>query len=202
MHAALGLVGTDFDVLVRLARSPDCRLRMSDLAVQTDLSTSGITRIVDRLEHRGLIRRDSEPGDRRGCAAVLTDQGHRALAADLPPLLDTIQRCLVDPLTPTQLRGSPTVCESCATPYGPLLPLGHPDAAPSRAGTVSIADPQAVTNEGAARGVRWCPESRRRRFPLWHADKTGVLTCPLSRHVSPPGSTRDTTDHTDDEYVT
>jgi DNA-binding MarR family transcriptional regulator len=105
VHAAHGLAGTDFDVLIRLARSPDCRLRMSDLAAQTDLSTSGITRIVDRLERRGLIRRDSEPGDRRGCAAVLTDQGHQALTADLPRLLGAIQRCLIDPLTPTQLQG-------------------------------------------------------------------------------------------------
>jgi len=105
VHAEHGLAGTDFDVVIRLARSPEGRLRMSDLAAQTDLSTSGITRIVDRLEHRRLIRRDPEPGDRRGCAAVLTDQGHQALAADLPPLLDTIQRCLIDPLTPTQLKG-------------------------------------------------------------------------------------------------
>jgi len=105
VHAEHGLAGTDFDVLLRLARSPDCRLRMSDLAAQTDLSTSGITRIVDRLERRGLIRRDSEPGDRRGCAAVLTHQGHQTLAADLPPLLDAIQRCLIDPLAPTQLQG-------------------------------------------------------------------------------------------------
>lgn len=105
VHAAHGLAGTDFDVLVRLARSPSCRLRMSDLAAQTDLSTSGITRIVDRLERRGLIRRDLPPEDRRGCAAVLTDQGHEALADDLPPLLDAIQRWLIDPLTPAQLEG-------------------------------------------------------------------------------------------------
>lgn len=105
VHAAHGLADTDFEVLIRLARSPDCRLRMSDLAAQTDLSTSGITRIVDRLERRGLIRRESEPGDRRGCAAVLTHQGHQALAADLPPVLDAVQRCVIDPLTSTQLQG-------------------------------------------------------------------------------------------------
>jgi len=104
VHTEHGLAGTDFDVMIRLARSPECRLRMSDLAAQTDLSTSGITRIVDRLERRGLIRRDPEPGDRRGCVAALTHQGHQALAADLPPLLDTIQRCLIDPLTPNQLQ--------------------------------------------------------------------------------------------------
>lgn len=104
VHAAHGLAGTDFDVLIRLARLPDYRLRMNDLANQTDLSASGITRIADRLERRGLIQRDTEPGDRRGCAAVLTPQGHQTLAADLPQLLETIQRCLIDPLTPTQIQ--------------------------------------------------------------------------------------------------
>ena len=50
---------TDFDVLIRLARSPGQQLRMTDLATQTALSTSGITRVVDRLEKRGLVRRES-----------------------------------------------------------------------------------------------------------------------------------------------
>lgn len=105
VHAAHGLAGTDFDTLLRLARSPQRRLRMSDLAAQTALSTSGITRIVDRLERQKLVRRDLSADDRRGCSAVLTEDGYRRLAADLPPLLDTIQRRFVDPLTSDQLNG-------------------------------------------------------------------------------------------------
>jgi DNA-binding MarR family transcriptional regulator len=100
VHAAHGLTSTDFDTLMRLARSAQHRLRMSDLAAQTALSTSGITRIVDRLERRGLIRRDLSPTDRRSYWAALTDSGYDLLCADLPPLLDIIQRCFIDPLTP------------------------------------------------------------------------------------------------------
>jgi hypothetical protein len=38
-----------FVMLLRLARSPDQRLRMSDLADQTNLTPSGLTRAIDRL---------------------------------------------------------------------------------------------------------------------------------------------------------
>ena len=77
---AAGLSATDFDVLLRLARSPRERLRMTDLATQTALSTSGVTRVVDRLENRGLVRRESCASDRRGAYAALTGPGRDLLA--------------------------------------------------------------------------------------------------------------------------
>ncbi len=78
--AGAGLSVTDFDVLLRLARSPGRRLRMTDLATQASLSTSGMTRIVDRLENRGLAVRETCPSDRRGSFAVLTGEGAQLLA--------------------------------------------------------------------------------------------------------------------------
>lgn len=77
---AAGLSATDFDVLLRLARSPGQRLRMTDLATQTALSTSGVTRVVDRLENRGLVRRESCASDRRGAFAALTGAGRELMA--------------------------------------------------------------------------------------------------------------------------
>jgi MarR family 2-MHQ and catechol resistance regulon transcriptional repressor len=102
VHAQNGLVGSDFDTLVRLARSPGRRLRMTDLASQTALSTSGMTRVVDRLEARGLVRRIACPGDRRSLLVELTDTGSERLDADIPPLLDAIQRWLIDPIPADQ----------------------------------------------------------------------------------------------------
>lgn len=103
VHAAHGLSGTDFDVLIRLARSPGQQLRMTDLAAQTGLSTSGITRIVDRLERAGLVARQVAPGDRRSSLAVLTTAGVERLDGLLPPLLEEIDRWLTGPLSPAQL---------------------------------------------------------------------------------------------------
>lgn len=70
-----GMTETEFEVLLRLRRSPGQRLRMSDLAAQTALSTSGITRVVDRLERDGLVCRETCVSDRRGFWAALSDKG-------------------------------------------------------------------------------------------------------------------------------
>ena len=104
VHAANGLSGTDFDVLIRLARSPGQQLRMSDLAAQTGRSTSGITRIVDRLEKGALVARQGVPGDRRSFLAVLTPIGVQRLDQLLPPLIQEIDRWLTGPLSRTQLK--------------------------------------------------------------------------------------------------
>jgi MarR family transcriptional regulator, 2-MHQ and catechol-resistance regulon repressor len=101
--AAAGLSVTDFDVLLRLARSPGQRLRMTDLATQTTLSTSGITRVVDRLESRGLAARESCPSDRRGAFAVLTGAGERLLAGVVRSHLLDIDRWFTGLLTGEQL---------------------------------------------------------------------------------------------------
>jgi len=89
------------DVSLRLARSPEGLLRMTDLAAQTTLTSSGITRVVDRLVERGLVTRRSCATDRRTTYAVITDTGHDLLAAVLPGQIQLIQDWLVDPLTAT-----------------------------------------------------------------------------------------------------
>ena len=73
-----------FEVLIRLARTPGHRLRMSDLAAQTTLSASGLTRAVDRLEAAGLVERQACPEDRRSTYAVLTDAGEDRIMAAVP----------------------------------------------------------------------------------------------------------------------
>jgi len=64
-----------YDVLVELSAAPDCRLRMHELAWAVVLSRSGLTRLVDRVEKAGLLRREPDPSDRRGAFAVLTGEG-------------------------------------------------------------------------------------------------------------------------------
>ncbi|MBV9280980.1 MAG: MarR family transcriptional regulator [Chloroflexi bacterium] len=71
---------TSYDLLVALAEAPDQRLRMTDLARKVVvLSRSGVTRLADRLEAEGLLRRERTPEDRRGAYAVLTEKGRDAL---------------------------------------------------------------------------------------------------------------------------
>jgi len=101
--AADGLSVAEFEVLLRLSRSPGGRLRMSDLAAQTSLTTSGITRLVDRMERGGLLLRTACPSDRRGFFAGLTDAGWERIAAMLPAHLELIEQNFVGLLTPDEL---------------------------------------------------------------------------------------------------
>lgn len=101
--AAAGLSVTDFDVLLRLARSPGRQLRMTDLAAQACLSTSGVTRVVDRLENRGLVGRQVCPSDRRGAFAVLTDDGLRLVTGVVRAHVHDIDRWFTGLLDPDQL---------------------------------------------------------------------------------------------------
>ncbi len=50
-------------------------IRMKDLAKNATLSTSGLTSLVDRLEKRGLVKRNPDPHDRRATRITLTDLG-------------------------------------------------------------------------------------------------------------------------------
>jgi len=70
-----GLTVSDYEVLLRLARAPDRRLRRVDLAQQVLLTPSGITRLLDGLERQGWVDRASCAEDRRVVYAVLTDAG-------------------------------------------------------------------------------------------------------------------------------
>ena len=51
--------------------------KMSDLANALFCDNSNVTGIVDRLEERGLVRREAAEGDRRVKLLVLTEEGER-----------------------------------------------------------------------------------------------------------------------------
>ncbi|GAA2376628.1 MarR family transcriptional regulator [Nonomuraea africana] len=99
-----GLSEVDFGTLIRLARSPQHSLRMGDLAAQTGLSTSGVTRVVDRLEREGLVTRQACATDRRASYAALTDKGLEKVQEVLPQHLNDIEESFTGLLTPKQLE--------------------------------------------------------------------------------------------------
>ena len=97
------LAPVEFEVLVRLARSPDGHLRMTDLSCQTSLTTSGVTRVIDRLERDGLVCRQACPSDRRSSYAVITAPGRARLDDVLPGHLALIEEWFTGRLQPAQL---------------------------------------------------------------------------------------------------
>jgi DNA-binding MarR family transcriptional regulator len=68
-----------YDVLIELYEAPERKLRMRELADKVVLSKSGLTRLVDRLEETGYLKRDLDPNDRRSFFASITPEGIDAL---------------------------------------------------------------------------------------------------------------------------
>ncbi|MGE5171166.1 MAG: MarR family winged helix-turn-helix transcriptional regulator [Rudaea sp.] len=73
-----------YDVLWALETVPEGRLRMNELAERVVVSRSNLSRLADRLEDGGLIRREPCAGDRRGYYCAITDAG-RALRGRMWP---------------------------------------------------------------------------------------------------------------------
>ncbi len=81
LEQAHGLPLSSYEVLHHLESAPDGRMRMCDLAEHAQLSRSGLTRLVDRLERDGLLSRCTCEHDARGAYACLTEQGIQRLSA-------------------------------------------------------------------------------------------------------------------------
>ena len=81
-----------YDVLLTLAQAPDRRLRMAELADRVLLSRSGLTRLVDRIEKAGYVRREPSPDDARGTYTVLLPAGLKRLRSAVGVHLAGVQR--------------------------------------------------------------------------------------------------------------
>jgi DNA-binding MarR family transcriptional regulator len=92
------------DLVFRLARSPRRMLRAGEITRALSTTTTRTTRIIDRAEERGLVRRRPDPDDRRALLVELTPHGLEVAREFGPVALDAAQRHLHDRLTPHQTR--------------------------------------------------------------------------------------------------
>lgn len=93
-----------YDVLLQLNEAGG-RLRMHALADATLFSRADCTRLVDRMERHGLVRREADAIDRRGVNAVLTPAGKATLRRAAVTHLDGIEEYFGSRLTPRQASG-------------------------------------------------------------------------------------------------
>ena len=70
-----GLTLNDYEVLLRLSRAPERKMRRVDLAEQVLLTASGITRLLEGLERAGFVRKETCASDARVSYAKITDEG-------------------------------------------------------------------------------------------------------------------------------
>jgi DNA-binding MarR family transcriptional regulator len=88
-----------YDVLWAVRRAPGRQVRMSELADGLTLSRGGVTKLVDRLESAGLLRRERAETDGRGFYAALTAAGEEMLRRMWPVYARILRDAFVDPLS-------------------------------------------------------------------------------------------------------
>ncbi|MFD9042523.1 MarR family winged helix-turn-helix transcriptional regulator [Streptomyces bottropensis] len=128
IREAAGLGGSEFEVLLRLARHPERRTTSARLAEDLSFTSGGLTRLMARMEEAGLITRHPHPEDRRASLLEATEKGNdlldRALAAHVPQMtadlmepLTVIERLILRELVTKLLAHSTR--GTVATPAGP-----------------------------------------------------------------------------------
>jgi DNA-binding MarR family transcriptional regulator len=103
-----GLSTNDYEILVELSEAPDHQLRMTELADLTAQSRSRLSHQITRMEEKGLVRRDSCAGDKRGTFAVLTPRGTATIEQVAPRHVATVRRHFVDQVPGSQLTAVAT----------------------------------------------------------------------------------------------
>lgn len=89
---------SDYRVLMFLSEAPSRSLRMSELADLVQISFSGLTRLIERLERRDMVQRIKADTDGRGNRAVLTDLGFERLREAWPDHLRGVRVMVMDHL--------------------------------------------------------------------------------------------------------
>ena len=95
LQTGFDLSVVEYTVLDTLARQDGWHMRMQQLARAAALSHSATTRLVTRLENRGLLARFLCPDDRRGIYSQITEQG-RALLERARPVHDATLKEALD----------------------------------------------------------------------------------------------------------
>ena len=97
------LTDPDYDVLSTLSERPGHRWQLRDLAAKMLWSRSRLSHHIARMESRGLVAREDDPADRRGCMIVLTDDGRRTLDKAAPQHVASVREHFVDLLTDDEI---------------------------------------------------------------------------------------------------
>jgi DNA-binding MarR family transcriptional regulator len=123
---------SEYTTLQRLSEAHGGRMRMNELAAATNLSLSRISRIVEKLEHQGMVSREQAADDRRGWNAVLSPAGRVHLRQSDYSYAASVHRNFLDHLDLRQLRALSKLVERIPELTEPRAMVGGDDDLPDR----------------------------------------------------------------------
>ena len=130
LQQAAGIPQRWYDVLVNLDEAGK-GMPMNELADRILYSKGGFTRVVDRMEEAGLIRRVRPEQDRRSILVVMTDDGIKKLEQARRYHRDGINRHFSEHLTDADIKALTRAFEKVSRHARPLRPGSVRDNPPS-----------------------------------------------------------------------
>ena len=121
LEQSAGIPQRWYDVLVNLEESPE-GVRMNELANRIIYSKGGFTRVVDRMEEAGLIRRLRPEHDRRSILVFLTKEGIEKLENARRHHRDGINRHFSQHLTDADIKALARAFAKVGRHVRPLRP--------------------------------------------------------------------------------
>jgi DNA-binding MarR family transcriptional regulator len=121
LEAAVDLPFRWYDVLVHLEEA-GAGAPMNEVASRILASKSGLTRVIDRMEKAGLVRRERPEDDRRVVLVLITPEGLTTLKAARRVHRDGIRRHFTEHLTAAELRTLAKTLEKVRGHVRPLRP--------------------------------------------------------------------------------
>lgn len=106
----------EYDVLYTLSKCP-APVRLTELNRHVLLSQPALSRMVDRLGDRGLIRREADPADGRGVLVSLTGAGHSVQRGIGRRHARDVARAMSAELSPAELRQLEEICSKLAVAH-------------------------------------------------------------------------------------
>ena len=108
----------EYDLLFNLSLQEGRRLRIRDLSRHLLLTQPSISRMVDRLVAKGLVRKEKADGDRRGTFVCLTDSGYSLYRRVAVSHAKSIERHIGGALDTDELRALQALTERISTSVG------------------------------------------------------------------------------------
>lgn len=112
--APLGVSMAEYSVLGLLGEAGKSGLRLTELAERRGMSGPGLSRLADRLEQRGLIKRSRAVSDGRSYQLTLTREGRSLLREAWKQHYADIRRLFLDKLSEVQLKALADIWASLA----------------------------------------------------------------------------------------
>jgi DNA-binding MarR family transcriptional regulator len=111
-----------YDVLLELSRDPEAGLRQYEIGERVLLNKHNLSRLIDRLESDGLVKRQACDEDGRGNVVKITRKGAQTKQQMWPVYARAIQQLIAEPLTAAQTRSLTEILSALLERHRPQSP--------------------------------------------------------------------------------